>query len=431
DPWAGELPVPRPRLNPYSRQDSIDPQPVVSLRDGAPGPDLRPSNLSQRPGGPRGQILYAVQNNARSVVVSANPDGTGGRVLLATLEENHCPVWSPDRSQVALAQLNSAPSGAPAIPGENSSGELAPGRVEDQPFADGIFILDPDSGKLREVSTPDGVPGVSQRFGRSTYGCPAWSPTSVEGGPYVAALVDMGRERFLALFPAGQAGILPGQPAQARYVSLGRAGEWSQPVWSSDGRKILMLRAGSYGAPPGLRVVYVPDDPEAPLAGVHFLGSWGSRAVSELAIAPDGKMLVELEGIGVAQTAHLHRINRSSRFGNNSVSSAVQLDPPAQTIEAGRLAWINANTFGVILRGGPADAFKSMFYLYNIETNIARPLLMFGDSVNSASWSPDGRWLIFRAESGLWGLDVARAVLGTDEIPVWLSPQPVQDLDWK
>jgi hypothetical protein len=71
-----------------------------------------------------------------------------------------------------------------------------------------------------------------------------------------------------------------------------------------------------------------------------------------------------------------------------------------------------------------------MFYLFDLASQSVVPLAQVEDMVNSVAWSPDGRWLVYSAESGLWGLDVIGALQGHTG-PGWISPQPVIDLNWK
>jgi Tol biopolymer transport system component len=424
DPWASVLPMPRPRLSQFAAHISIDPQPANSPKTSSPKTNQAPSNLSQRPGGPQGEILYTIQNNAMSVVVSANPDGAAGRVLLATPAENYCPTWSPDKRWIALAQSqpDAEPPDSPFDPG--SPADSAPNTP-----GDGIYTLESNGTNLSEISQSINIPGISiQEAGQASYGCPVWSPQDAPGGPYVAALVNIRQKWFLALLPAGDS------TNQPRYISLGQYSKITSPVWSANGRSIYLLRSASSAASPGMRVISVPEDPHAALTDIELTDIWQSPVVPTLAIAPDGKSLVELEMVGAASQAHLHSISLAGGAVPAPVGEPAYLKPfdpqPDQQIESGSLTWLHGSTFGVILHGGPADIYKSLFYLYDLDTNTVWPLAMFGDRVNSVTWSTDGRWLVFSSESGLWGLDIAGAIQ-RQAAPVWLSPQPVQYLDWK
>ena len=209
------------------------------------------------------------------------------------------------------------------------------------------------------------------------------------------------------------------------------------PVWSPDGETIFVMHTEASGGPPAMTVANVPADPRAPLTARGRLPYAQSWAVSGLAIMPDGTAMVQLEINGPARTARLHRIIFSTSGAANEAGAPLDLTAnqdkspqPDMRILSGDITWLYGSTFGVILHSDPQDAMKTIFYLYSLYGNRVQQVAYSEDAVNSAAWSPDGRWLIFSAESGLWGIDILAALQGQAG-PIWISPQPLQDLDWK
>ena len=70
------------------------------------------------------------------------------------------------------------------------------------------------------------------------------------------------------------------------------------------------------------------------------------------------------------------------------------------------------------------------FFYYNPIQNDVKPLVWLEDPLLNYAWSGDGHWLVYSTESGLWGLDVQSARKGL-AAPIWLSPVPVDELDWR
>lgn len=449
DPWAGPLPSPRPRRTIFGSHPRIDPQPVKKAAAGPP-----PSNLTQA--NASGQILYVVPNRTMSVVASANPDGTGGRVLLATPDLNRCPIWSPDGDVIALAQVSRPEPSSTVGAGENGQANAAPGvppgqSTHSQPGIENVFVLNPHTGVLRKVSQAESIPVTGLVPEALSYGCPVWSPRRSTGERSLAALVSDGRKTFLAVLPTRLPDPAWDEPApQPRYIPVTAPDMSLTPVWSPDGETIFLLHSDTNGAPAGITVIGVPEDPQ-PLTSNTRPYTWQAQTVPGLAILPDGRAMLHLEVYGLPGSAHLHRIILFPTGGIDETGPAVYLEPtlaavqnqaskqgqagqpdqdPGARVLSGNLTWLSGSLFGVILRSGPQEAIKTRFYLYDMTGDKVQAVAAFEDPVSTAAWSPDGRWLMFSAESGLWGVDIAKAAQGQAG-PGWISPQPVQDLDWK
>jgi hypothetical protein len=94
------------------------------------------------------------------------------------------------------------------------------------------------------------------------------------------------------------------------------------------------------------------------------------------------------------------------------------------------LAVLGENGLGFILHGRSEGQYKSQLMRFNVKRGRLETLAEFEDVITSAAWTRDGSWVIFSAESGLWALDADLARRG-QAAPVWISPQPVEDLDWR
>ncbi len=320
DPHNLSLPSVRPQRR-LGRPLAIVPRPAWAAEARLPQ-----SDLSRRPGGPNGQLVYTVQNNTVSVVVSANPDGTGGKVLTASTAENRCTRWSPDGQSVALVvrnapEVGSGTGGGSDLTGGSQSSSVTSGGggepvigfmpahlpVPAQPQGrEEVYVLELAGGSLRQVSNVDHLPENGPPPVTAVYGCPVWSPESTPGGPLLAVLIGTGRSHYLALLSV--------QGGWSRYLQIGQPVADVAPVWSSDGRSLFLAEYPSPGKLSSLLAISLPDDPRSRLK-VNVLAQWPDLSgLNGLAAAPnspfvalvapatehDGLALVELRQVSAA-----------------------------------------------------------------------------------------------------------------------------------
>ena len=493
EPFTGTQPRVRPRLRPFEAQLNIHPRPAAVLRD-----ERAPSDLSARPDGPTGRLVYVVKNNNISVVVATDPNGMGGRVLHASSAEARCPRWSADGSQVALllrppaeaaagvengsTQAVDAPVGGVGIGGGSDLmlwpyfDELPPPNVAPPPSA-ALWLLENERADLTDsaptsagsggaasaqtgweelyvldatrASTIDGAPAdrVPRRISdRSrlpesgpepvevSYGCPVWSPADAPNGPYLAVQISTGRAHYLAVIPAG------GGPA--RYVTTGAPVAGAGPTWSPDGRSLYLAQLPPRGETvPRLMTVRLPEDP----AGALFTQSLPINAdwnkINGLAVSPDSAFLAVLTmSSSEYNTAmvFLRQLDLSESSGPAGFGGTLRERGPLMigmsynrgTARPSRLAWLPGGSLGMVLHNDPLWRNKAYLSYYDASRSEVITLAAVEDALGELAWSPDGRWLVYSTESGLWGLDVL-AARAQQAAPVWLSPVPVQDLDWK
>ena len=459
--WAEALPHVRPRLSSYYPPIIIQPRPVTEPAD--PSASLPPSKLSQREGGPEGQIVNMVMNNNMKVLVSSNPDGTGGKVLAATSAELRCPRWSPDGKTLALVAdrgiLNEGPLDGSAA--SQNSADLTTSvmgknqrRGSNSRPGEEVFLMDTETGEARQISQMALIPDLPE-FTTDTppasipYGCPIWSPD----GQNVAAVVETDHVIHLVVMPVNvphQNQDAPLQPG-VHYWKTGSPLSFvpiQGPVWSPDGRSLYLVVRREAGEEPSLVRVSLPEDPDTPLQDERLFTGPDWASVAGLSIEPDGRSAVVLRIPGKPRAdtksfltsfqgsspkAQLSRLDLTKQGEENWISGPmpVPLDEKMPgRLQSGEMTHLPGSIYGIALFGDLQTQNKAVFLYYNPIQNDVKPLVWLEDPLLNYAWSGDGHWLVYSTESGLWGLDVQAARKGL-AAPIWLSPVPVDELDWR
>jgi Tol biopolymer transport system component len=375
--------------------------------------EMPASDLSQRPGGPQGQIAYVVQNNDRSVLVRANPDGTGGQVLLTSPGTMRCPVWAPDGSRLAFVARPSDLDGEPSKPVKDS---------------EELFLLDfssPGGGTPRQLTNSAALPGVREHD-KVDYGCPAWSREDAPGGSQLAAVASH-PEGWQLVIVSAASGRTARQP---RYLPVGRPAASARPIWSPDGGRIYLAAAPPQGDTARVWAVALPEDPPASLSASELLDGFLPGETLAYALSPDGQNLMLLrKPNGGPVVAQLVRVPVD---GSRPV--VLPLDVGGlRELRSARLRWSADHTLDIALSAGPLERDKTLLLRFGLRRSLNEGRLLIlaegVDALTSLAWSPDGQWAVYSTESGLWGLDLAAAVQNLAG-PTWISPVPVDDLDW-
>ena len=442
------MPLVRPALKRFQRPLNINPQPVVPQAEalGLPEPSAAP-----------GEVLFARPQGAGSVIVKMSPDGTGGMLLHATEEIARCPAFSPDGSQIVFVSGPKTPSEErlsatpePDLP-SSASPDFYP--VDTGLPGEDIYVMRRDGSNLARISRA--VAGGGKPQGAARYACPTWSPD----GRWLAAPLETSDGWYLAVVPA--------RGGAARATAIGRPAGSTGPRWTPDSSRVLLTHTPAGGNQwPVISAIDLPAATSAALERRDLRTLSGWRSVSGMAVLPEGKVTQEAANrtadawqIGlIAQYAgtdgNMRSVLRRLSMSNSSEREVVVLgaDYPqgfsgaplgigsSESSESvymrslalqrgGMLAWQAENGLGMILRGGPGTDKKTVIHFYDIDTRSLSEITALDDVLYGAAWSPDGNWIILSTESGLWLVDVQAARTGR-AAPLWISPEPVFDLDW-
>lgn len=401
DPRSASLPRVRPELAGGQARLNIDPDERRQTNL-----EPRPSDLSRGSDGPRGRIVYEIQNNNRSLLVGTNPDGTGGQVLLSSAGRLRCPVWSPDGRHLALV--------------------ARPIDLEGQGGGEELFLLDLGGGKPRQVSRA-GQSGQGRLSDYVDFGCPAWSPGDAPGGPYLAALVYDPDEWRVAVVKTD---AIPTE----HYALVGRPILNAPMLWAPDGRELYLAAAPLDGGQTGVFAVRLPESPSGELRVRALAQDAFPGNIMTYALSPDGRHLAVLVrpevGSGRVQVWRMLASGVSPPRLMMELDEALSL--PA--IHRALARWSTENTLQVALTAGPLERYKTLLVQIDLDLyyNTAELHMVAGieDTLRSMDWSPDGSWAVVSTEGGLWGIDLRSAALGRAG-PTWLSPVPVEDLSWQ
>jgi Tol biopolymer transport system component len=389
----GSLPQVRPRLRFFRQPLQIDPQPVRVNRT-----QTAPADPTAAPG----KIVFAREQNGISTLVSANPDGTGEFVLTTSAGKDRCPRWSPDSSRVAFVSDRARfLEGADAASGE------------------ALYLIDARGANLTAI------PGTSADAGRgllSYFGCPVWSP---DGG-WLAAITGTGMRSYVVILPLDD----QNGAAEPSWMEIGTP--LNGPAWTHDGKQVVLAHQPLPGQLAQILVVDLPSDDGVPSALHESRSIFHRGEIRGLVMSPhnwQAEVLSSLSGrSSQLQTAILRQVNLAGDDVRDPVRVGTNY-PGARGVE-GALVWLEDDSIGVILNGTPAQKYKTYIRRYDNERRIMNTLAEIEDRLYSAAWLPGGEWLIYSTESGLWLIDV-RAALSHQSAPIWISPEPVYDLDWR
>jgi len=244
----------------------------------------------------------------------------------------------------------------------------------------------------------------------------------------VAAVVSTARSSYLA--------VLPVNGGRTRFVNVGTPVRGGGPVWSGDGRSIFLAQYPASGETPRVKVISLPDDPQLALHSETLPARIDWEEINGMLMSPSSPYLylvVTNERFGSQATIALRPVsaaNGGTLPRGESVGVRVGESYARGQAEPAAPAWLSDGSMGLVLRGGPTERFKTLLMRYDLAQRRLTSLAEVEDQLTEAAWSPDGRWLVYCTESGLWGLDVA-AARDNRAGPVWLSPVPVQGMDWR
>lgn len=400
------LPRVRPRLSAFASQVNINPQPAWPQQLHIPD-----SNAAEAPG----QVVFVRNLLNYSEIITANPDGSSERRLTGSEARYNCPRWSPDGSRIAY------------ISDQSGHHDLNLYVVD----ADGSNPVQLTQGEWVHSSRPDAS-------GFIDYGCPAWSPDGKQLAVIIrtAGYTNSGQS-LLATMPVvdgdGESG------AQARFAPLSHPISTGGPVWSREPENgnyrifIADMPGGSLNTT--ILSIRVPENFEEDLVS-HSL-EWLEREeglMAGMSMSPQGDMIgiVTLTLSGRRDTSYAVAFFRRLDMEQNPVRQSIVLgtDNPRNSIRSGTLTWLTGDGLGIILRNPPDERYKAFLQRFDLPRQSLDTLTSVEDVLYDVAWSPDGKWVTYITESGRWLLDVDKA-RENRAAPVWLSDEPVQDIDWR
>jgi hypothetical protein len=139
----------------------------------------------------------------------------------------------------------------------------------------------------------------------------------------------------------------------------------------------------------------------------------GASTATAFTASPDGKQIAlvsvtyETISTSLVKEAFLN-------VGDPAALTVVSLtDYAADRAGAHDLAWLNDGRVGLRLPVLFTGSVKTQVALYQPLIQSLTTLVQMTDETTSAAWTADGGWVFLGSESGLWALDVQRALGGS------------------
>ena len=382
--WAYAQPLVKPTSR-YPLEITIAPAPEDAV------PVLAPQSP---PASAPGTILYEVrEDDNRSTVYAINPDGSDRRMLVKSGLSRACPALAPDGSRFAYLDQSFQTFGVSAVM---------------------VMSLD-GNPQLQVVAS-----ALSDGEGDLQMSCPVWSPD----GKYLAWLSYRPNESLLKIFAVdeGRDWIHRIPPVSSN----------AQPAWSPESTYVLYATALTSNLSPRVLAVPVSED------------SGGTLTVFDTARQPETQSFTDIIGLIYSDNSQLAMIHTGDRY--TGASMLVELLPmrwPPRYSDLPSSKFGNYFAAPVLLQYLPDDSLifsirhevdalhKTTLWIYEPEHSQRRPLLGLEDMLYDAAISPDGRWMVYSSDAGLYALDLAAARRDGQATPALLSTENVYDVQWR
>lgn len=290
-----------------------------------------------------------------------------------------------------------------------------------------LYVDGPAAGAPRQVSSfdelmPNAFWGSARVIGGFN-ACPEWSPD----GDWLASYVRTDKQAYLAVFSTAP----EGQPA--RFVGLDAYDLSIPPRWTSGSSRVAVVRSAREDEPARIVTIY----PETGRV-VDLAVSDGWNRVADMAYSPDGRRLAylaqTLDRNGMVHT----ELRVASAAGQDGLISSILPAYPFSTLMSGytHLAWLagerpgQSERLGIALRNKGKEGLQSALMVFDLTEQRLRMLAVLGEDLQTAAWSPDGKWVIYSAPSGVWVLNVPAALAGQGA-PIWLGIEAVDEINWR
>lgn len=385
---------------------NIQPRAVAERDFGSAEPvETLPVNLP-------GRLVYSqISNTGASQLVSSNADGRGRFMLTPATADVTCPAVSPDGLTIAMLS----------------------NQTSRHPMLKEVVLTDSIGGNARPLTQLQTLYPYTE-LGESpdiaiypTFDCPVWSPD----GSRLAAVVKTGGNTLLAVIPAvgGTGGT------EERYYPIQPVSSNTPILWL-DEQEIAMVYPGREGGS-SARIVTVNVDAASgirlPLRTVAEAGDWTD--IYGMFTAPLGQ--IDSDGLvyfgqeassyeGTILTLHIEVLTTGEEFPPaqmpaSLLRTSLGSNKPFLTYD-GRIAFFQ--------RFPHDNAIKTRLMLYNPQTRILDSALQLPHTVFDSAASPDGTWVAFTTESGLYMVEIDAAAQDQTEA-VFLAEGSIREIDWR
>jgi Tol biopolymer transport system component len=350
------------------------------------------------PGPDTGDLLFVTEHGDRMYIERMAPDGSNRVLLNQSIGENACPRWSPDRTRIAFLS----------------------DRASKEPGLNEVFVMDASGLNARQLTTPvfpvrkmDNYSGMLS----PRYGCPVWSPD----GHFLASMVST-PEIELAIIPVDS-----GSAGPPTYLDLQDNDFSSEPVWTPDGKILGVSRMNNSGRE---MLVIDPTVTDPKQAMQPWLTLEDGQYVLALAIQPDGKSaaLFAYKDIqGQTPTTALLSAAGPALSGSLPAQVLYRIPDYFYVNNSQMMRLLADGSLLFLAQHSPANPVKAEVLLFPPGGGEPQTLTTFSDTIYSADFSADGKWITAVTEAGLM---VAYIFAPSQRNPVVILPDVLETIDW-
>lgn len=384
-----------PQVRPQAAQLGINPDGVRETS--LPNP-LPPANLSIA----TGNIIFSAVENRNYEIFSIKPDGAGRTNLTRHLaDDDLIAVQKQEPGKIAFFSERTNLSGAPKE----------------------VYMMEKDGSRPTQVTNVPSDPRPSIPL---SYGKFSWSP----GGSRLISKIFTSNGSFLAIFPDYPQAF----EAESFYIPLGND-IYTSVVWGENDNQVYL--AANDGEQKALIRIDLALATQAPGEGIEgYPLTWPERnwdKIIDIVYMPEVNQvayLVTRQRIVPGDSGYGIFVSGPEGEDVRRVAIVSPFNQQNQTINA-NMSWLAGRRQLVVQISAPADQkYKGFFVLVDPSSGDINPLWQTEDHVYQQLISPDGQWLLYSIETGLWALNIDE-VLATNAGPALVVGDWVSHFDWK
>lgn len=392
---------------PFAVSDLENNLPFLRVRpQNAASLDIRPSRPAPRPALPAPalpqgiaeRVVFSTKAGLDSQVMAVDPGGGSLRILSAGGQQSHCPAWSPDRQRIAfLSDFNSRAAGVNELFTMDASG-LYVTRISQPTF---------DIGAETLASASEGA--------LPRYDCPVWAPDGLR----LAAVLHTHSRDFLAIIPANG--------SEVSYIPIPRASSNASLAWSADGKRLALATHPDREA---VRIQLL-DLASLESGAPRFTLLARADGWDDIyAMAFDENVLVYITTRYTVNEGAVFNLHWVMPDGSEPREGIPLPGTSQEALTGGHLSILPAGQLAVLLNNRLESKVKSFIFRIDSESGRVESLVNLEEVVFDMDWSPDGRWVVYAAESGLYALDFAAGAAGSVS-PGLIYDGRAYEVDWQ